>query len=250
MVGEFLRNYTRNDVAAVKRLKDAGVTQKEIARQTDVPPRTQRDWDKKGLLGDSATWPENQRWPGWTVDYLQELGLTEFEREAWEGNLAMIDTAERQGNRYLGWFFRRLVELDQRAPMPNKALDWALAIAGLPVVGHWLDCPACDDLAVLIEKHQPWAGGMLARQKRRAAYSQEARSVASVVRQCVLQAQSQLVLTDAAQSRVSQGPVYLAAFAERLPLFDRVRRGSPYRKFNLGGILLGILASPKGERNV
>lgn len=245
MVGEFLRNYTRNDIAAVKRLKDAGVTQKEIEKKTGVPARTQRDWYKKGLLGESATWPENQRWPGWTVDYLQELGLTEFEREAWEGNLALIDTAERQGNRYVGWFFRRLVELDQRAPMPNKALDWALAIAGLPVVGHWLGCPACDELAELIERHQPWDGGILSKQKRRANYSQEARPIASAVRQCVIQAQSQLVLTDVAQSRLSQGPVLLAALGERLPLFDRVRRGSPYRKFNLGGILLGILALPK-----
>lgn len=248
-LGTNLRGYTQQKVDHIKELTERGMTQAAIFKETGVPVRTQRDWKMKGLLGESAGWPDDRKWPGWTVDYLEGLDLPRFKRDAWEGNLAMIWTAEANSNHYVGWFFRALVDLARSRTMPDGSLDWSLAIAGLPVLAEWLDCPLCSELAVLIEKHRPWEGNLITRQRPRAAYQREARLPAAAVKQCILQAQSQLVMADISQSRLAPGPVLLAALAEHIPLFDRIPRGSPYRRFNLGGIILGILALPKGENH-
>jgi len=225
-----------------------GMTQAAIESETGIPVRTQRDWKKRGLLGEHGAWPEDQRWPGWTIKDLSAFNVRGFNSEYWEGNLARIQTADASGNYYVGWFYRRLMDLDRQAPMPDSGLDWSLAIAALPVLGHWLECPACDELAVLVEKHMPWVGVSFVRQKRRAAYVHEARPIAAVVRQCVMESQAELFLKEGSHSRIAPGPVLLAALADRVPVFNRVKRNSPYRKYNLGAIILGILVIPRGEK--
>ena len=238
--------------ARAKERRIAGDTFEQIADALGTNEKTIRRWAVTWSETPSDAplhgWPEEHKWPGWTIQDLEGLGLADFNRDAWESNLAMIRTAETQGNHYVGWFFKNLVELARREKMPDGSLPWALGIAALPVLEEWLGCPPCDELTGLIEQHQPWEGGNpLARQKRRAAYQRAARTPATAVRQCIIEAQARLFILDQGQQRVSPGPVYLAALAERVPMFDRAPRGSPYRQYNLGGILLGILATPKGD---
>ena len=247
-MGSNLRGHTPADLERVKGLMARGMTQAAIKTETGIPVRTQRDWKQRGLLGEHGAWPEDNRWPGWTINDLIDFNLRGFNSDYWEGNLARIQTADASGNYYVGWFCRRLVDRERQAQMPEGGLDWALALAGLPVLGHWLKCPPCDDLAALVEKHMPWVGASFVRQRRRAAYAQEARPIAATVRQCIMESQADLFLNDATHSRLAPGPVLLAALADRVPVFDRVKRSSPYRKYNFGAIILGILVIPKGDK--
>ena len=242
-----LRGYSQTDLDKVKDLIAQGLTQAAIASETGIPVRTQRDWNKRGLLGEHSAWSEDKRWPGWTISDLETFNLRDFNSDFWLGNLARIQTAEASGNHYIGWFYRRLVDIERRTRMPEGALDWSLAIAGLPVLGHWLECTACDELAALVEKHMPWVGALVVRQKRRAAYAQEARPIAATMRQCIMESQANLFLKDGRHGSLAPGPVLLAALADRVPLFDRVKRSSPFRKYNFGAIILGILVIPKGS---
>jgi len=250
-----MRN-TANKQAEARRLRlEEGMPYPEIAGRVGVTERTVIRWSKiwgqpTGLPTSQSGVPQTEsenRWPGsWTADDL--IDLPDFRRELWEANLNMVRDAEALGNYRVGWFFKNLVEFARRQGMPDGSLDWSVAIAGLPVLAEWLDCPPCIELAEMAERLHPWEGNILSR--RRAAYRQEARSIANSVKQCVLQASAQMVMADFAEGRQSPVTLTLAAFGERVPIFDRVPRGSKYRKINLGGIILGILASPKGERNV
>lgn len=242
-----LRGHTSADLDRVKGLVERGMTQAAIESRTGIPVRTQRDWKQRGLLGGHGDWPEEKRWPGWSINDLETFQLRDFNSDYWRGNLARIQTAEASGNRYVGWFYRRLVDLERRTPRSDAGLDWSLAIAGLPVLGRWLECPACDELAALVEKHMPWVGSSYVRQKRRAAYVQEARPIAAAVRQCVMESQAHLFLKDEPHSGLAPGPVLLAALADRVPVLDKTKRSSPFRKYNLGAIILGILVIPKGD---
>lgn len=249
-MGNDTRGHSQEALEKVRTLTTQGYTQAAIAQETGVPVRTQRDWKFRGLLEGTAppppeSWPSERQWPGWTVDDVAGFGMSDFKQGAWEGNLAMVRTAENNGNHYVGWFFRRLVDIGRNPDAPEGHPNWALALAGLPVLGVWLNCPPCNDLAALIEERRPWQGGIVVRQRQRARYEREARSVAAAVKQCLISAQAQMVLSDLAKNQLAPGAVLLAALAEHIPLFDRVPRRSPYRKFNLGGIILGILVLPK-----
>ena len=81
-MGSNLRGYTQGQVQQVKELTEARRTQDAIWKETGVPVRTQRDWKQKGLLGESAGWPADQKWPGWTLDDLESIGLPDFRQEA------------------------------------------------------------------------------------------------------------------------------------------------------------------------
>jgi hypothetical protein len=195
-----------------RELREGGWGYKEVAIELKMSERQIRRWfdDERTSQNVPSDWPPERLWPGWTIDDLAGFGLSDFKRDAWEGNLALILTAQTQGSLYVGWFFRRLVELDQNSPMPDGSLDWSLALAALPVLGKWLDCPPCNQLAELIEKQQPWQG-----RGRRAAYQRQSRQVGFAVKQCIIAAQAQTVAKDLAQNRTSPGPVLLAAQAER-----------------------------------
>ena len=242
-----------------KILRAQGKSYQDIAEALGVNEKTIRRWAQSWEpLGEviegqvigmpqssaSAGWPEERKWPRWTVDDLTDL--PDFRPDDWEDNLARIRTAESLDNLYVPWFYRRLVELARRSPMPDGSVNWSLAIAALPVLADWLDCLACDDLAALIEEHRPWDGAFFGRARRLGTYQRAARPVAAAVRQCVLSTQATMVQVDLAHQKVTPGPVLLAAFAERLPIFDRPPRRLHYRRYNLGSIILGILSTPKG----
>lgn len=246
MEGEKIRVHAPDKIADVKRLKDAGKTQKQIQTETGVPPRTQRDWERKGLLGDSATWPQAHKWPAtWTIDRIEEKKLPDFRRDLWESHLSVIKDAEALGNHRVGWFYKNLIELAGRHDMPDGSINWSVAIAALPALGEWLNCPPCAELAELIERLRPWEGNRFSRQ--RANYRRESRSLAVAVKQCVLNAKARLAMGDFAANRQSPVTVAVAVLSERIPMFDRVPRGSKFRKVDLGVTVLGILATPKGE---
>ena len=98
------------------------------------------------------------------MDYLSTLpgfGDTPgFDTAAWEGNLVIIEVAERQHNTYIPWYFRRMVEITREyGGGSSKITPWQFAIAGLPVLAEWLSVPECTDLANLIRETEPWQGG-------------------------------------------------------------------------------------------
>ena len=195
-------------------------------------------------------WPEERRWLGWGVEDLADVpGITPPE---WEAHLATIRTAQALGNLHVAWFYRRFIETLRRKDAPTGHPNWALALAALPVIGDMLRCPPCNELAELIDKHRPWQGGMVTRQIAR-KYRRETRGVSDSIKQCCLVAQAKIVFGGLAMNTPTTGPKFLEGFAEHVPFFDRIRRGSPARaivvggiKLNFGGIVLGILAQSKG----
>ena len=235
--------------AGARQRRFAGETYEGIAEALGVNERTIRRWsvswkeapESQVLRLPQSPVLEGKEWPGWTLDDLSDL--PDFQRDLWQSNLDLIDSQAAQGQHMAGWFFKNLVELARRQDMPDSSLNWSLAIAGLPVLADWLECPPCTVLATLIEKHRPWEGNRLSRQ--RGAYQRETRTVSAEVRRCVDQARALIVMDDFAQKRQSPVTGALAILAERIPMFDRTPRRSRYRTANLGGAILGILSAPK-----
>ena len=98
-----LRGRTPEEVEAVRKLTEKGLTQKEIGKRTGVPARTQRAWKAAGYLGGDVkeVWPPERRWPNdWAAESLSDL--PNYDRNQWENNIAIIHTAESQGNFQIG----------------------------------------------------------------------------------------------------------------------------------------------------
>jgi len=187
-------------------------------------------------LAEANTLDEEHCWPDWTVDDLADL--PGFRADLWEVNIGLVHAAERQKNVYVPWFFRNLVELARRREMPDGSLPWSVAIAGLPVLAEWLDCPSCNDLVGLIEKHQPWIG-----KSERTAYQRDAKSVGESVNQCVLQAHGQMAMEDYAQEKVSRSTKAIAELGKRIPMFDR--KPLRLRSDHTGKLILDVLLAPR-----
>ena len=234
-------------IEQARQLRAEGLYYHEIAEKLDKSERTVRRW----LHGESdkprqrhKEWPTESRWPTeWTVESLSDLD--NFDRGAWEGNLALIDTAERGGNYHLGWAFRRLVERSRDKGGTSESFPWDLAVACLLPIGAKLGCEQpCVDLAGLIDKHRPWESGALRNRAQRTAYLREAKEDASTILTCVQLAQAQYVLRDLTDDTLRQAPMWLAAFARRVPDFGRAPRLSIYGAFPLARVLLSTLAIP------
>ena len=179
---------------------------------------------------------EDRCWPDWSVEDLTDL--PGFRADLWEVNIGLIHAAERQNNVYVPWFFRNLVELARRQDMPDGSLPWSVAIAGLPVLAEWLDCPPCEELASLIEKHQPWVG-----KEERSAYQRNCKSTGEAVNQCILQAHGRMAMEDYANEKTSRGTKAIAELGKRTPMFDR--KPLRLRSDHIGKIILDVLLAPR-----
>jgi len=234
-----------------RRLRGGGMTIADIAREVGRTERTVYNWFGEEPVESKSRfreWPDEQRWPiSWTVDRLSDL--PGFDRDAWEGNLAKIQVAEAENDHYTGWFFRRLVELARRSPMPDGTLPWALAIAALPCLGEWLNCTAFTTLAELIEKHRPWeaSNGLIKRRSpARRAYLREATDASKVVKQCLRLAQSNWTQRGLLRTgNFTIAPVLFAALYARVPEFDRTPRLAFSRLISLDSAIMGLLSLPK-----
>ena len=190
---------------------------------------------------------EEHQWPWWIIDDLSDL--PGFQRDLWERNLALIRNAEELGNHYVGWFFKNGVVWLRRSPNLEWGLNWLWALAGLPILADVLDCPACSELAFLIEEYRPWEGGLLEikdRGRRLNKYQREARAPAAAIRQRILESWGGAVMHDYDKQKSSPVTDALAALAERVPMFDRHPRRSLYRNMTLGEIIMGVITRPKG----
>ncbi len=241
---------SREELARLKKeaaaMKAQGKTYSEIALAVDRSERAVQYW----FSGNQPIEPEpaesstdERQWPGdWTIDWLADLFPTGVHREEWEQNLALIRSAEAQGNVYIPWFFRRLIELARRKPMPDGSLSWSLAIAFLPPLGDWLDSAAFGDLAAIVETSEPWNG-----KKEHAHYTRRATIPAAAIKQRLFEAQAQITMGELFKGGLglTPAPILFAALSERVPQFDRTRRFSLYRKLPLASIIMGLLALPK-----
>jgi len=244
-------SYRSDNEQLAKTAWQEGQTVTGIARERGVSRKTIQRWMKdwtpeeldRGEVSDPATNP--RIWPGWSVEDLTDL--PGFDRTTWELNIASINMATNDGNRLTPWFFRRLVEFGRKNPdYPDGQLDWAIAVAGLPPIGEWLgDDGGCAELANAIEAQKPW-------EWRR--FTLDTARVAGKARRAYQKAQQELSegiherirIVSAQQSELKPDNwltpgLLIAAFHERIPVFDRVPRGSHFRRFTLGAIVRGIL---------
>ncbi len=240
---------TREELARLKSqaaaMRAEGKTYRVIAQAVGRDERTVMYWLAGKQIKPKPAGPllDDRQWPtDWTIDWLADLFPTGFHREEWEQNLALIRSAEAQGNVYIPWVFRRLIELAQRKPMPDGSLSWSLAIASLPPLGDWLDSAAFGDLAVIVETSEPWNG-----EKEHARYTRRATIPAAAIKQRLFEAQAQVTMGKLFKGGLglTPAPILFAALSERVPQFDRTRRFSLYRILPLVSIIMGLLALPK-----
>ena len=135
--------------------------------------------------------------------------------------------------------------------MPLQMPEWVSDMAGLPVLGDWMDSPECADLAQVIQQTFPWApAGLLDRKNPRRDYSRAAQPLAGRLKDQVFALAAYAATAKPQQGESLMGtpplPMLLAALAERLPMFDKVPQVSRYRRFSLGQLLVGIFLHPKG----
>jgi len=228
-----------------------GIPVTKIAEFLEVNRKTLQRWMKewspeelkKGVPNNPASNP--RMWPGWTIDDLTDL--PDFDKPTWEQNLIQIEMAVKDNNRLTPWFFRRLIEFGKANPeYPDGQLDWALAVAGLPPIGEWLgDDGSCAELADVIEEYKPW-------EWRRITLDRD--KVTGLARRTYLKATKELSegirdrirIVSAQQSELNpdswfRAGSHIAAFHERIPVFDRLPRGSRFKRVTLGAIVRGIL---------
>jgi hypothetical protein len=253
-------------VQEVQELLNNGASQKETADSSGVAERTIRYWIQRGILQPPShkerekavrasadapalsPWPEDRQWPGWTPEELErKVG---WGRQQTAEEVAAIRTVERMGNRHYPWYMRLMVEVAERhgasQQRPDKHRDpWLLAVAGLLVLGDWLDSPACAELAGLIETHKPWES-----KASRRAYAHAARPLVDAI----LLAMSQAILNwrmRAAQKGEGVGlqespPLLLQALSERIPMLDRRPFFSPFKLYGLRHLFAKLFIFPKG----
>jgi transcriptional regulator with XRE-family HTH domain len=245
----------RADLESQARQRKAkGQSYQEIADALNLNERTIRRWSKN--WGNTKTGQmvrvveaesyvildtSEREWPNWTVDDLAEI-LPErgFRPDLWEVNIELVHAAERQGNEYVPWFFRNLIELARRRDMPDGSLAWSVAIAGLPVLAEWLNCPPCVELGEFVENLEPWAG-----RRQRTAYRREVRTTADAVQQCILRAHGRMAMEDYVSLKVSNGTKAMGELGKYVPLFDRIPLR--LRSDHLGKVLLDIFVTSRGE---
>lgn len=251
---------TRLDKAAeAKQRFEAGESYESIARGFEVSARTVRRWVKgetkprkrRQPYDIPKDWPEERLWPNWTAAQLGEK--VGWSMDVAEANIALVHLALDQGNFYIPWYMRRSGEVGERYRKEHQQEltrnPWLQAVVGLPVLAAWMDCPACNELARLIEDHRPWE----TREQRR-AYETSAEPVASLVKACAVQAGARAVLsanmkgTDLSTAKAL--PIVLRALIQRVPMFDRRRRLSLYgllfSRYSVGDIFLTIVTWPTG----
>jgi len=181
-----------------------------------------------------------------------------------------VHLAQELGNLYVPWFFRSIVEVWERynvlydphgisgtsgeewwrAPpiTDGPGEEWLWAIAGLPVLGDWLDSPECDALRQLIEQHKPWESiPPLGDDTPKRGYAKAARPLADAIKAKALSIGSLVSMartTRHGDTGVLQVVMLLTALMQRVPMFDKVPRFSLYRRLELGQIFLGIFQFP------
>ncbi|MBI4339978.1 MAG: hypothetical protein HY680_08505 [Chloroflexi bacterium] len=255
--------------AEARELRSSGRTFKQIAAELGVGERSVRRW----LHGEAAPpglrrgrppertasryptgWPETRLWPrDWTLDTLAAMpGLgdaPDFLREAWQGNLALIHSAEADGDLHIPWVFRALVDLakDNPVPLGNKTLPWAFALASLPVVGQWAGCEGpFQALADAMRAYMPWVNKAARRE-----YLKATREATAEGRQCLRTAQALAVAGSLRGSGAFTLPVLLGALLAKVPEFDRGSLWTLGGRLPLSSVVLGILShKPVGERGV
>ena len=234
-----------------KELWKEGRTIAAIARECGVDRKTIQRWMKtwtpeeldKSVPNSPTSDP--RMWPGWSIGDLTDL--PGFDWPTWQQNLIQIDMAVKDGNRLTPWFFRRLIEFGKANPeYPDDQLDWALAVAGLPPIGEWLgDDGSCAELADVIEEYKPWEWRHITLDRDK---------VTGLARRTYLKATKELSegirdrirIVSAQQSELKpdswfRAGLHIAAFHERIPVFDRLPRGSRFKGVTLGAIVRGIL---------
>lgn len=238
----------------VRQMRADGYTIERIASELPISEKTIRTWLKGEPAASSpqrhkAVLPNYRQWPDdWTAESLADL--PGYELSAWEGNIALINTAQAQRRPRVPWFFRRLVELGRRQsdwPSGQEPTDWAVAVAAIPVIGDWLGCGSCgDNLAAAIEEYKPWDNGKVLRRKdsSRRRFQEFAQVDANQFRDCLFTAQATATQLAIGGEGSNMAPTLLAALIERIPLFGVKPRVSMYRNLSMGGIVLRLLSLP------
>ncbi|MBI4200004.1 MAG: hypothetical protein HY535_05990, partial [Chloroflexi bacterium] len=215
----------------------------KLGAEYQVSPRTIQRWVKgenaprKPRQTPDDDWPESRQWPAdWTIDGLADL--KGFNRNAWEGNLGLIEVAQRQGTRYIPWFFRRLVETARRYQMDARnANPWFYAIAAAPVVADWLSEPSFAELGVLIEAKEPWKG-----KQERKAYLKQAQTLSRRVADGVSRA---LIVPPPSLDPQYPVTLLLRFLVNWQPAFDRPPLIVRLAQLQIGQLFLLLLRNPK-----
>ena len=238
-------------------MRRQGLSDVEIARRLNVnrvtlnrrlgPRRKAREGDRETMGNASeqqveAVWPTDREWPEtWTREWLIETA--KWHPEAAERTFRAVQEAQRQGNRWLPWYFRSAVELAMAEAVKDKEVQvphdpngraWRDLLAGLPVLETWLGgskgAPEVAELRQLVLDCAPYIPvwgrfkpvqhivGNITRGAQRREYAGAARPHVQALRRRVdgLALESHLLLPlDAA------GPFRaLSAIVERLPMVD------------------------------
>ena len=223
-----------------RELRAKGFPYTQIAAQLGIGERTVRRWlkDRPIETVEVPAWPEVRIWPPeWTLDMLTDI--LGFDRSAWKGNLEVVEHAQAKGNRYLPWFFRRLVEIERAGIVPPGKLDWGLALAALPILGELVgDTGAAEALEGLIRQHRPWE------KTNPPAYRRAARAPAERFKESLLTVHAAWrgagLVTE---GTVGTGSVLLAALASRVPDFDKP--SLIHRPIRMGTVVLQLLAQAR-----
>lgn len=244
-------NIKSEQEARAKLMLKEGISVVKIAEFLEVNRKTvqrmMKDWSpeerKKGIPNSPTSNP--RIWPGWSIDELTDL--PGFDKPTWEQNLIQIDMAVKDNNRLTPWFFRRLIEFGKTNPeYPDGQLDWALAVAGLPPVGEWLgDDGSCAELADVIEEYKPWEWRQITLDRDKVT-GLARRTYLKATKELSERIRDRIRIVSAQQSEINpdswfRAGSHIAAFHERIPVFDRHPRGSRFKGITLGATVRGIL---------
>ncbi|MFH1140396.1 MAG: helix-turn-helix domain-containing protein [Chloroflexota bacterium] len=236
------------EITTARRLRAQGLLLKDIADRMSVSERTIRRWVHDVPLPEAAPhgpshFPvaDDRQWPkDWAVDTLTDL--QGFDEVVWQGNLGLIELAQRRGNEYIPWYFRRVVETFRRyQSAPQKAEPWIYAMAGLPLLAEWLGVPECQALAQVIEKHEPWGGGSKQQSTRR-KYNKEALPLIKLIENGIARA---ALFPPESVDPLFPITLLLRILAQWLPQFDKMPVLATIGPIHLGALFLLIFRNPK-----
>lgn len=230
-------------IAEARRLRhEEGKTYAQIAVIVDKDERTVGRWlsDGSRRRAPRPRVPESPRerlWPAdWTVDSLSDL--PGFKRDAWEGNLGLIEVAQSQENMYIPWYFRRMVETARRYQVDNPNTNpWLYAIAAAPVLAEWLSTPEFVDLGLLIERVKPWQG-----KQEQGQYKREATDLG---RQIEIGIGRALILPPKSVDALYPVEMLLRFLANWQPTFHKTPFMARLARFQIGQLVLLLLRNPK-----
>jgi len=199
------------------RLREVGETYAKIAEKLGVTEKTVYRWLTGVKSPPKRTVSHEREWPiNWTLDSLSDL--PGFHRSAWEGNLVIIEIAQKQGNVFLPWYYRRLVEVAREfGDVPSRVYPWQFAIAGLPILAEWLTVPECMELATLIEERKPWNGRRFGSRTVRKDYAKAAAPLVTKIEHGIVK-----VVMDPPQSldNMLTIPLLMRLLSAWMPMFD------------------------------